>query len=86
MMMTEIQAEPWEAVTVPPSPAGRGMYSCLPEHLIASYNRCVRWSRQNPPGAAAYLFWGSEYWVLRARQEDSDYLDAFSRILAGSGT
>ena len=86
MMMTEIQAEPWEAVTVPPSPAGRGMYSCLPEHLIASYNRCVRWSRQNPPGATAYLFWGSEYWVLRARQEDSDYLDVFSRILAGSGT
>jgi Beta-galactosidase len=86
MMITEIQAEPWEAVTVPPSPAGRGMYSCLPEHLIASYNRCVRWSRQNPPGAAAYLFWGSEYWVLRARQGDSGYLDAFSRILAGSGT
>jgi Beta-galactosidase len=82
VMFTEIQAEPWEAVTVPPSPPGRGMYSCLPEHMIASYNRCVRWSRRVPPGAAAYLFWGAEYWLLRERQGDPAYLNAFRRILA----
>jgi hypothetical protein len=82
LMITEIQAEPWEAVTVPPSPPGRGMYSCLPEHMIAAYNRCVRWSRRTPPGASAYLFWGAEYWFLRERQGDDSYLRAFSRILA----
>jgi hypothetical protein len=93
-MITEIQAEPWEAITVPPSPPGPGrsvgagwsggyhMYSCLPEHLIASYNRCVRWSRRNPPGVSGYLFWGAEYWVLRARQSDPAYLRAFGRILS----
>lgn len=85
VMITEIQAEPWEAVTVPPSPPGRGMYSCLPEHMIRNYNRCVRWSRRTPPGASAYLFWGAEYWLLRARQGDPSYLRAFSRILAGAG-
>ena len=84
MMISEIQAEPWEAVTVPPSPPGRGMYSCLPEHMIANYNRCARWSRRIPPGASAFLFWGAEYWVLRARQGDPAYLNAFRRILAGS--
>jgi hypothetical protein len=81
VMISEIQAEPWEAVTVPPSPPGRGMYSCLPEHLIGNYNRCVRWSRRTPPGASAYLFWGAEYWLLRASQGDSTYLHAFGRIL-----
>jgi Beta-galactosidase len=86
VMISEIQAEPWEAVTVPPSPPGRGMYSCLPEDMIDSYNRCVRWSRRTPPGAAAYLFWGAEYWLLRADQGDDSYLRAFSRILAGAGT
>jgi hypothetical protein len=86
VMITEIQAEPWEAVTVPPSPPGRGMYSCLPEQMIASYNRCVRWSRRTPPGASGYLFWGAEYWLLRARQGDDAYLRAFSRILAGAGS
>ena len=85
LMITEIQAEPWEAVTVPPSPPGRGMYSCLPEHMIAAYNRCVHWSRRTPPGASAYLFWGAEYWCLRARQGDDSYLRAFSRILADAG-
>jgi hypothetical protein len=85
MMVTEIQAEPWEAVTVPPSPPGRGMYSCLPEDMIANYNRCVQWSRRNPPGASALLFWGAEYWLLRARQGDLAYHGAFSRILTGAG-
>jgi hypothetical protein len=86
VMITEIQAEPWEAVTVPPSPPGRGMYSCLPEHVIGNYNRCVRWNRRTPPGASAYLFWGAEYWLLRARQGDPTYLRAFSRILTGAGS
>jgi hypothetical protein len=84
VMISEIQAEPWEAVTVPPSPPGRGMYSCLPEDMIDGYNRCVRWSRRTPPGASAYLFWGAEYWLLRASQGDDSYLRAFSRILAGA--
>jgi Beta-galactosidase len=86
VMITEIQAEPWEAVTVPPSPPGRGMYSCLPEHMIGNYNQCVRWNRRTPPGASAYLFWGAEYWLLRARQGDPSYLRAFSRILTGAGS
>jgi Beta-galactosidase len=98
VMVAEIQAEPWEAVTVPPSPpgpgrsvgagwsGGYGMYSCLPEQVIAGYNRCVRWSRQSPPGAWAYLFWGAEYWLVRARQGDPSYLNAFARVLHGAGT
>jgi hypothetical protein len=96
VMLAEIQAEPWEAVTVPPSPpgpgrpggaGGYGMYSCLPEDVIAGYNRCVRWSRGSPAGAWAYLFWGAEYWLLRARHGDPGYLGAFARVvaLAGSG-
>ena len=86
VMITEIQAEPWEAVTVPPSLPGRGMYSCLPEHLIGNYNQCVRWSRRTPPGASAFLFWGAEYWLIRDRQGDPAYLGAFSRVLAGSAS
>jgi hypothetical protein len=49
--------------------------------MIGHYNRCVRWSRRTPPGASAYLFWGAEYWLLRASQGDSTYVRAFSRIL-----
>jgi hypothetical protein len=85
VMISEIQAEPWEAITVPPSPPGRGMYSCLPEHMIVNYNQCVRWSRRTPPGASAYLFWGAEYWLLRALQGDPTYLRAFSRVLDATG-
>jgi hypothetical protein len=85
VMISEIQAEPWEAVTVPPSPPGRGMYSCLPGQLIANYNQCARWSRRYPPGASAYLFWGAEYWLLRARQGDPAYLRAFGRVLDEAG-
>jgi hypothetical protein len=84
-MISEIQAEPWEADTVPPSPPGRGMYSCLPGQLIANYNQCARWSRRYPPGASAYLFWGAEYWLLRARQGDPAYLRAFGRVLDEAG-
>ena len=43
-MIAEGQAEPWEAVTTPPSPAGRAMYSCRPEDLIRNYNQSMRWA------------------------------------------
>lgn len=80
LMIAEGQAEPWEAVTTPPNPNGRGMYSCLPEHVIANYNACMRWSQ---PEALlyAYLFWGAEYWMLRKQSGDASYLQAFARIL-----
>jgi hypothetical protein len=81
LMFAEIQAEPWEPVPTPPSPAGRAAYSCLPGHVISNYNRCARWSREAPPGAWAYLFWGAEYWILRERQGDPSYLSAFARVL-----
>lgn len=81
-MVSEGQAEPWEAVTVPPNPSGKGMFSCLPEHLIDNYNGCLA---QSGEGAAlyAYLFWGAEYWMLRARSGDPSYLGAFRRVLEG---
>ena len=81
LIISEIQAEPWETVTTPPSPGGAGMYSCLPEQMIASYNRCQRWSRQAAVPARSFLLWGGEYWALRARQGDTSYLRAFGRLL-----
>lgn len=83
LMVTEGQAEPWETVTTPPNPAGRQMFSCLPEHLITNYNTCMRWSQQGCT-LYAYLFWGAEYWVLRKQHGDPSYLQAFARILEGS--
>lgn len=83
LMVAEGQAEPWEAVTTPPNPAGRRMFSCLPEHLITNYNTCMRWSQQGR-GLYAYLFWGAEYWALRQQHGDPSYLQAFARILEGS--
>ena len=81
LMFAEIQAEPWEPVTTPPSPVGRAAYSCPPERVIANYNQCARWARQTPGGAWAHLFWGAEYWILRSRQGDPSYLRAFTRVL-----
>jgi hypothetical protein len=80
LLVAEGQAEPWEAVTTPPSPKNQGMYSCLPEHLISNYNG---WLSETGPGAwlYAYLFWGAEYWLLRKQGGDSSYLRAFARIL-----
>jgi hypothetical protein len=75
-MIAEGQAEPWEAVTTPPDPRARAMYSCLPEHVIANYNDCVALT-----GLWAYLFWGAEYWVLRERHGDPGYLRAFGRVV-----
>lgn len=80
LMIAEGQAEPWEAVTTPPNPSGLGMSSCLPEHVIANYNTCLRWSQPEVP-LYAYLFWGAEYWMLRKQSGDPSYLQAFARIL-----
>ena len=80
IMIAEGQAEPWEAITVPPNPARRALYSCPPERLIANYNAALAWSRPDLP-LQAYLFWGAEYWVLRERSGDPSYLQAFARVL-----
>jgi glycosyl hydrolase family 42 (putative beta-galactosidase) len=81
VMIAEGQAEPWEAVTTPPSPARRAMYSCRPEDLIGNYNQCMRWTDRQAVTADGYLFWGAEYWLLRERQGDPSYLGAFRRVL-----
>lgn len=86
VMIAEGQAEPWEAVTTPPSPEDREMYSCGPAELIGNYNQCLRWSSEPAPAPWAYLFWGAEYWLLRQHQGDPRYLGAFARVLAeGAG-
>jgi hypothetical protein len=81
LMISEGQAEPWEAVTAPPNPHGRGMYSCLPEQVIENYNQCLSWAGPGASCLYAYLFWGAEYWVLRQRSGDPRYLQAFARVL-----
>ena len=80
LLIAEGQAEPWETVTTPPNPAGPGMYSCLPEHLISTYNDWLEVSWQQT-ALYAYLFWGAEYWMLRKQGGDSSYFQAFARIL-----
>jgi hypothetical protein len=84
LMVSEGQAEPWEAVTTPPNPRAQGMYSCLPEQVIDTYNQWQRWSRQADFTLDAYVFWGAEYWILRQQSGDPRYLGAFSRILERS--
>jgi hypothetical protein len=81
LMISEGQAEPWEAVTTPPSPHRLAMYSCRPENVIGNYNQCIDWAREAGFSLDAYLFWGAEYWVLRERSGDPSYLHAFARIL-----
>ncbi|MEV0719685.1 beta-galactosidase [Asanoa sp. NPDC050611] len=81
VMVTEGQAEPWEAVTIPPSPDAGAAASCPPERIIKNYNDWLRWAGQARTELSAYLFWGAEYWVMRDRQGDSSYLDAFARVL-----
>jgi hypothetical protein len=83
LMVTEGQAEPWEAVTVPSNPRNQAMYSCLPEHILSNYNSCLGWFGEQVP-LFAYLFWGAEYWMLRKQSMDSSYLQAFERILEKS--
>jgi len=84
LLITEGQAEPWEAVTLPTNPLNQGLFSCLPEHLISNYNTCMGcFGEQNP--LYAYLFWGAEYWMLRKQSMDPSYLQAFERVLENSG-
>ncbi len=80
LMISEGQAEPWETVTIPPSPDRQGLYSCLPEQLIINYNT---WMGESGPHSSlyAYLFWGAEYWLMRKVRGDPSYLQAFLRIL-----
>ena len=80
VMVSEGQAEPWEAVTVPPSPGAGAMFSCRPADVIRNYDDAMSWSDANDP-LYAYLFWGAEYWVLRRKDGDSSYMDAFRRVL-----
>ncbi len=82
VMVSEGQAEPWESVTTPPNPDEHGMFSCMPERIIDTYNTWMRWSRTTP--LYAYLFWGAEYWMLRQQSGDASYMQAFARILEKS--
>jgi glycosyl hydrolase family 42 (putative beta-galactosidase) len=86
LMITEGQAEPWETVTTPPDPQGVGMYSCLPEHLIDTYNQWFPAPARGEHPLYAYLFWGAEYWVRRQQSGDPRYLQAFARILEEGGS
>ncbi len=86
LVVTEGQAEPWETVTTPPSPPGAGMYSCLPEHVIDTYNSAFRLLGGAGARPWAYLFWGAEYWLKRRDQGDDRYLAAFGKILAQQAT
>jgi hypothetical protein len=81
LMISEGQAEPWEAVTTPPNPHAQWMFSCPPEQLIGTYNQCLTWAREAGITLDAYLFWGAEYWLRRAQSGDQAYLRAFARIL-----
>jgi hypothetical protein len=84
LMVTEGQAEPWEAVTVPPDPIGRSAASCPPEQVISNYARWQEWAAQAGIDLDTYLFWGAEYWVLRRDGGDPSYLDAFARVLGAT--
>src|SRR6202165_5553468 len=79
LMVSEGQAEPWEAVTLPPNPDQGAMFSCGPEDAIRNYNAAMEWSAHGEP-IYAYLFWGAEYWILRKQSGDPSYLQAFARI------
>jgi hypothetical protein len=81
VMVTEGQAEPWEAVTVPPDPLGRVAASCPPERMVENYTRWKTWAARSGVPLEAYLFWGAEYWVLRRNGSDPSYLEAFRRLL-----
>jgi hypothetical protein len=81
VFIAEGQAEPWETATTPPSPRLSGMSSCLPEHVVGNYNRCIDWSHDAGVTLGAYLFWGAEYWLQRQRCGDPRYLNAFNRVL-----
>ncbi len=79
VLVTEGQAEPWEAVTVPPSPGARVPFSCPPERVILNYNLALR-AAGGARALSAYLFWGFEYWLRREADGDPSYLGAFHRV------
>ncbi|MGH7776544.1 MAG: beta-galactosidase [Candidatus Dormibacterales bacterium] len=81
VMVTEGQAEPWEAMTDPPSPDGRVAASCPPERLIETYNLCLKAAEDARVSLEAYLFWGAEYWLRRRRAGDPSYVGAVERVL-----
>jgi hypothetical protein len=81
VLVTEGQAEPWEAVTVPPDPLGRVAASCPPERMVENYTQWKAWAARSGVGLEAYLFWGAEYWVLRRNGGDPSYFEAFRRLL-----
>jgi glycosyl hydrolase family 42 (putative beta-galactosidase) len=83
LMVAEGQAEPWEAVTVPPNPKQGAMFSCRPDDAIRNYNTAMEWSGPDAP-LYAYLFWGADYWILRDRSGDPSYLQAVARVLAAA--
>lgn len=49
--------------------------------MIGNYNEAMRRCRGGTP-PWAYLFWGAEYWLLRAQGGDPRYVGAFARVLA----
>jgi Beta-galactosidase len=81
VLVAEGQAEPWELspLHIPPSPRHRALFSCTPSEMIALYNAWAGSAASQP--LYAYLFWGADYWILRAMQGDPEYLNAFARIL-----
>jgi hypothetical protein len=81
LMVAEGQAEPWEAVTLPPNPREGAMFSCRPDDAIRNYNTAMAWSGPASP-LYAYLFWGADYWILRERSGNPSYMQAVARILA----
>jgi hypothetical protein len=81
IVVTEGQAEPWEADPVPPDPIGGVAYSCPPERLILNYNQALGPSGEGPL-VSAYIFWGWEYWLRREASGDRSYLGAIDRVLA----
>jgi len=83
LMVAEGQAEPWEAVTLPPNPERGAMFSCRPGDAIRNYNTAMAWSGHDAP-LYAYLFWGADYWILRDRSGDPSYLQAVARVLAAA--
>ncbi|MBV9357711.1 MAG: hypothetical protein JO023_19540, partial [Chloroflexi bacterium] len=81
VIVSEGQAEPWEAVTVPPDPGARALSSCPPERVVDTYNRSLREARRGGDSLDAYLFWGAEYWMLRQSVGDPSYLRAVARVM-----
>ena len=80
-MVSEGQAEPWEAVTIAAQSA-RPAHVQLPAGAGHRATTTTAWAgRSRRRRLDAYLFWGAEYWLLRQRTGDASYLRAFERVL-----